>query len=341
MITLDGRHGEGGGQILRSSLALSLVTGQPFTLDHVRGGRRTPGLLRQHLTCVRAAQAVGDATVEGAQLRSQRLVFTPRGLTAGHHHFQVGSAGSTSLVLQSVLPALLRAEGTTTLRVEGGTHAMAAPPFPFLDEVYLPVLRRMGATVAAELVRPGFYPAGGGEVALTVTGGPIRPLRMLERGPIERVEVHAWAVGLTRRIATTEAEWIRQRLELPQDAVHARAPRGGRGPGNVVWIVAHTHCGDRPVRAVFTSFGRRGVRAQDVAEEAVQAFEAWRDSGAPVCGHLADQLLLPMALGGGGSFRTGPLTLHTRTNIDTLARFLPHVKVRVVEEGETVVVRVR
>ena len=340
MLTIDGRHGEGGGQILRSSLALSLITSTPFTIHHIRGGRKKPGLLRQHLTCVRAAQAVGDALVEGASLRSDRLVFQPRGLTAGTHHFAVGSAGSTSLVLQSILPALLCASGDSTVRVEGGTHAMSAPPFHFLAESFLPVLQHMGATVQAEMVRPGFFPAGGGEVSLQVSGGRGAPVRLLDRGPIERVEVHAWAVGLPKRIAVVEAERVRSRLDLERRDVHATGLRGARGPGNVVWLTAHTTSGGRPHAAVFTGFGRKGVPAEDVADGVVDDFIAWRDGGAPVCEHLADQLLLPLALAGGGAFRTGPLSLHTRTNIDTMRRFLPGVSVQVTEDGATVVVEV-
>jgi len=329
MITIDGRHGEGGGQILRTSLALSLVTGQPLELHHIRGRRRKSGLLRQHLTCVRAAQAIGQAKVTGAALGSHELVFEPVGCVAGRHHFAVGSAGSTSLVLQSVLPALLQTSGKSELRVEGGTHAMSAPPFSFLDASYLAVMRLMGAEVSATMARPGFFPAGGGDVRIYVEGRKLKPVHLCERADIGRVQVHAWSAGLPRRIVRAEAARVREHLGLSQDDAFAHSLRDVRGPGNVVWIEAQTTVDGHPLTAVFTGFGRRGVPAEAVADEAVAHFVAWRDGKAPVCEHLADQLLLPMALAGGGSFVTGALSSHTSTNIDTIGRFLPDVRIEV------------
>ena len=339
MLSIDGRHGEGGGQILRTSLALSVVTGTPFTIHHIRGGRRTPGLLRQHLTCVRAAQAVGDARVEGASLGSSRLVFHPTGLRAGVHHFAVGSAGSTALVLQSILPALLCADGEATVVVEGGTHAMSAPPYPFLAESFLPVLQHMGLQLGSALLRPGFFPAGGGAVRLAVSGGRGAPIELLDRGPITDFELVAQVAGLPRRVGREEVDRIGAQLNLPPGVGRVEAVRDSRGPGNVVWLVARTSSGGRPHAAVFVGVGRKGRPAQVVADEVVEAFTTWRKAGAPVCTHLADQLLLPMALAGGGAFRTGPLSLHTRTNLDTLRRFLPELPVSVTDEGATCVVR--
>lgn len=334
MIAIDGRHGEGGGQVLRTSLALSLVTGKAFEIHHIRGGRRRSGLLRQHLTCVRAAQAVGAAKVEGAALSSHELLFVPGQAVAGQHHFAVGSAGSTSLVLHSVLPALLGVGGESRLRVEGGTHAMAAPSFHFLERCYLPVLRRMGAQVSASMKRPGFFPAGGGQVSLSVVGSPLKPVHLGERGDITGLAVHVWSAGLPRRIAHAEAHRVRERLDLPQEDVHINMLEESRGPGNVVWVEARTTAGDIPVTALFTGFGRRGVQAEQVADDALAAFVAWRDAGAAVCEHLADQLLLPIALAGSGSFITGQLSLHTRTNIDTIRRFLPSTSIATEERPD-------
>jgi len=327
MITIDGRHGEGGGQILRTSLALSLVTGQPFEIHHIRGRRRKSGLLRQHLTCVRAAQAVGQAEVRGASLGSHELVFEPGACTSGKHHFVVGSAGSTSLVLQSVLPALFVTHGQSELRVEGGTHAMSAPPFHFLDASYLSAVRHMGAEVSAWMSRPGFFPAGGGDVKVAVAGSQLKPVDLCERGDLGRVTVHAWSVGLPRRIAKEEATRIAEALGVHQKDVHINVLRKSRGPGNVVWIEAETTASGHALTTCFTGFGRRGAPAEQVADEALAAFVRWRDSQAPVCEHLADQLLVPMALARGGRFVTGPLSLHARTNIDTIQRFLPQVRI--------------
>src|SRR5947207_15592691 len=162
MITIDGSQGEGGGQILRTSLALSLVTGQPFCMERIRVRRQKPGLLRQHLTAVEAAKTVGCAEVEGAEMNSQTLEFRPGPVTPGNYRFAVGTAGSATLVLQTVLPSLLTASGKSTLTLEGGTHNPLAPPFDFLVGSFMPLIRRMGATVELDLKAPGFFPAGGG-----------------------------------------------------------------------------------------------------------------------------------------------------------------------------------
>src|SRR5688572_16449750 len=176
LITIDGSMGEGGGQVLRTSLALSLVTGKPFRIEKIRAGREKPGLLRQHLTAVNAAAAVGGAHVEGAALGSRELDFRPGPAKPGEYRFAVGTAGSATLVLQAVLPALLTARGASTLVLEGGTHNPFAPPFDFLDKAFLPLLRRMGARVEVALERPGFYPAGGGRFQVRV-----EPVERLER----------------------------------------------------------------------------------------------------------------------------------------------------------------
>src|SRR5512138_2046230 len=162
MITIDGSQGEGGGQILRSALALSLVTGKPFRIENIRARRQKPGLMRQHLTAVNAAVEIGAAHVSGNTVGSSELTFAPTALRSGEYHFVVGTAGSCTLVLQTVLPALIIAEGSSEIRLEGGTHNPAAPPFDFLAGAFLPLLNRMGPDVRAALERPGFYPAGGG-----------------------------------------------------------------------------------------------------------------------------------------------------------------------------------
>src|SRR2546428_9297761 len=168
MITIDGSFGEGGGQILRTALSLSLATGTPFRIENIRAGRKKAGLLRQHLTAVLAAAEIGAAEIEGATLGSTMLTFTPKSVRAGEYRFAVGTAGSGTLVFQTILPALLRASAATRVTIEGGTHNSAAPPFDFLDRTFLPLIRKMGATVSLKLERYGFYPAG-------------RPLRCRDR----------------------------------------------------------------------------------------------------------------------------------------------------------------
>src|SRR5688572_7099138 len=164
MIRIDGSVGEGGGQILRTALSLSLATGTPFQIENIRAGRKNAGLLRQHLTAVLAAAEIGSAETAGASLGSTALTFTPKSVRGGEFRFAVGTAGSATLVFQTILPALLLAGTPSRVEIEGGTHNMAAPPFDFLKRTFLPVLRRMGANISLELKRYGFYPAGGGRL---------------------------------------------------------------------------------------------------------------------------------------------------------------------------------
>ena len=319
MMTIDGSRGEGGGQILRTSLALSLLTQTPVRFENVRAGRSKPGLLRQHRACVIAAAQIGDAQIEGAELGSQRFTFRPRTLRGDDLHVAIGSAGSALLVLQCVLPALLGADSPTTLVLEGGTHNPWAPSFEFLDRCVLPLMQRMGADVQATLIRPGFFPAGGGRVEVRVTPAPrLQPLELLERGPVRRVSATALSSALPHRVGATEVGVLRERLGLARDAARVEHVRDPRGPGNAAWVEAETD----HLTAMFVAFGMRGRPAEEVAGRAADAFTTWRKRGAPVGPHLADQLLLPMALARGGAFRTGPLTPHSRTNIETIQAFL-------------------
>jgi RNA 3'-terminal phosphate cyclase (ATP) len=319
MLTIDGSAGEGGGQILRTSLSLSLLTGRPFCIRNIRAGRARPGLLRQHLTCVQAAAAVSTAELEGASLGSQRLVFRPNAVRGGDHTFRIGSAGSTTLILQTVLPALVLADTPSTLAIEGGTHNPFAPTFDYLEQVFLPLLARMGPKVQAKLIRPGFYPAGGGRFEAEIQPVPaLAPLHLHDRGAPVRVDATAVVSALPKRVGVRELAALRDRLDLEREATRLHVVSDPRGPGNVVWIRAASE----PITEVFVAFGEKGRPAADVARRSAEAFIAWRDLGAPVGPYLADQLLLPLALAGSGGFTTGPLTLHARTNIETIGQFL-------------------
>ena len=319
MITIDGSQGEGGGQVLRSSLALSLVTGKAFTITKIRAGRKKPGLMRQHLTAVQAAAEVGLATVAGAALHSGELTFEPGEMRAGEYHFAVGTAGSATLVLQTVLPALLCAAGPSTLRLEGGTHNPWAPPFDFLVKAFLPLVNRMGPTVEATLVRPGFYPAGGGEFHVSVTPATaLTPIELLDRGEVRRVSAVAKVANLHRSIAERELRAIARKLDLPDDCLAVEEVAGSLGPGNVVMV--EVEC--ERVTEVFTGFGERQVPAEAVANKAVQEARRYLAKGPAVGEYLTDQLLIPLALAGGGAFHTLGLSRHAETNIAVISAFL-------------------
>ena len=329
MIVIDGSQGEGGGQILRTSLALSLVTGQPFRMERIRAGRQKPGLLKQHLTAVEAAKAVGCAEVAGASLGSQGLEFKPGPVTPGNYRFAVGTAGSATLVLQTVLPALMTAPSRSTLTLEGGTHNPMAPPFDFLEKCFVPLINRMGPHVELELRRPGFFPAGGGKFHVKIE--PVKNLAhlaLLERGPIRNRKATIWNSKLPETVAERELEVIRESLRWRPDECAVENVQHRLGPGNAVVLAMAAES----VTAVFTSFGERGRPAEEVAMSAVEAATAWLDSDVPVDEHLADQLLIPMVLAGSGSFRTTRPSLHTVTNAEVIQRFM-RVPIRIEEES--------
>jgi len=328
VLTIDGSFGEGGGQILRTALALSTVTSTAFRIERIRAARERPGLLRQHLTAVNAAAAISGAAVAGAVLGSTALTFNPGPVRGGEFEFAVGTAGSATLVLQTVLPALLTAPEPSRLTLEGGTHNPAAPPFDFLVKSFLPLINRMGPAVTAELERPGFYPAGGGRFRVEIKPAPrLLPFELMKSAPVRAIRVRAIVANLPRSIAQREINVVRRALSLGPDNAAAEEIRGAPGPGNAVLIEIemehHTE--------VFTGFGAPGVRAEAVADDAAKQARDYIASGAPVGRYLADQLLVPFALAGGGRFRTGPPSRHTATNIEVIRDFLK-VNIGAVEE---------
>jgi RNA 3'-terminal phosphate cyclase (ATP) len=329
MRLIDGSEGEGGGQILRTSLALSAVTGEPVTLERIRARRAKPGLRNQHLTAVDAVAQVCGATVEGAALGSQRIVFRPGRPRAGTYRFSIGTAGSTGLVLQAVLPVLLAARGPSAVALEGGTHNMMAPPYDFLEHVFFAALRRMGVSVSAVLERPGFYPAGGGRFRVEVAPpGHLTPLELLERGAPRARWARALVARLPRHIGERELAVVGDSLGWPEKDLTLEERDDAPGPGNALLLGVDFDGG----RELVTGFGRRGVPAEQVAAEAVAELREYLAGDVPVGRHLADQLLVPLALAGRGAFRTLPLTLHALTNMTVIEKLLP-VRFGVTEEA--------
>jgi len=320
MIVIDGSFGEGGGQILRTALSLSMVTGKAFRIEKIRAGREKSGLLRQHLAAVLAAKEVGQADVEGATLSSTSLSFKPKSIQAGEYHFVVGTAGSGTLVLQTVLPALMIADAPSRFVIEGGTHNMAAPPFDFVEKSFLPLIERMGPKVRVTLERYGFYPAGGGRFAVEIEPkSKLASISLDDRGETAAPVVHALVSNLNPKIALRELETAGKLLGCEDGQLHTQQTRNSTGPGNAVMVeVASTN-----VTEIFTAFGKLGVSAEKVARDAAEQAQQYLGSNAAVGEHLADQLLLPMALSGGGSFTTTEISQHAKTNMDVIARFLP------------------
>jgi RNA 3'-terminal phosphate cyclase (ATP) len=334
-VRIDGSFGEGGGQILRSALALSMVTGRPFEIDKIRAGRARPGLMRQHLTAVRAAAQVCAAAVEGDEVGSGRLVFRPGPVKGGDYHWSIGTAGSTSLVLQTVLLPLLLASRPSRVVLEGGTHNPFAPPFDFLANTYLPLINRMGPEVRATLERPGFYPAGGGRAVFEIQPVPrLAALSLLERGEVRARRARASVANLPLHIAERELRVVRRRLNWEESSLEVHDVQDSAGPGNI--LILELSCEN--VTEVFTAFGQAGRPAEAVAEQAVQQCCRYLQATAPAGEYLTDQLLLPMALAGSGTFFCTGLSLHARTHVELIRHFLDvAITTQTRPQGEVVV----
>jgi RNA 3'-terminal phosphate cyclase (ATP) len=339
MIVINGSYGEGGGQVLRTSLTLSALLGEPLRIENIRAKRHKPGLQAQHLTGVRAIAQICDAELEGADLGSLTLTFRPLSSPrAGEYSFDVaearkgGSAGATSLVFQTLLLPLAFATGQSRLTIRGGTHVAWSPPFHYLEHVYLPTLARMGLEANVEIERWGWYPIGGGEMTALVKGQDescFSGLDLVERGELKRL----WGISATsnlpahigQRQKKRAEEYLRKRGFDPRiEVVDAPSP----GQGTVVFLAAeYEH-----VVAGFSSLGRRGKPAEKVAEEACREFIEYDQSGACLDKHLADQLILPMALAlDPSAFTTCEITQHLLTNVWVVEQFLD---VRFEIEGE-------
>jgi RNA 3'-terminal phosphate cyclase (ATP) len=335
MIVIDGSHGEGGGQVLRTALTLAAITGESMCIEHVRAGRKTPGLRPQHLTAVRAAAAVCGAHVEGDTLGSQTLTFAPGDqVSPGKYTFDVaqvaqrGSAGSVSLVLQTVLLPLALVNGESHLTLRGGTHVPWAPPAPYLEHVFLPLLRRMGIRARLDVVRWGFYPAGGGEIHVRINGreGPLHPITLTDRGELERVWGMAAVTNLPSHIPQRMANRARNVLmEVGLQAQIEPHRLRGAGPGAGIFLFteyASSSNGETSV-AGFTAYGRKGLPSERVAEAACEDLLTHHRSHTPVDPHLADQLVLPMVLAKGESRLVTPrVSQHLLTNVWVVRQFL-------------------
>lgn len=335
MIEIDGSTGEGGGQMLRTSLTLSMCTGRPFAMVRIRAGRPRPGLMRQHLGCVKAAAEISGAQVQGGELNSQSLRFAPGVLRAGEYRYQLGTAGSCSLLLQTVWPALMLAEAPSSLTLGGGTHNPHAPPFHFLERAYAPLMRRLGARSELTLRRLGFYPAGGGEIhaALWPAGAELDPFDLLERGRMEDRYAECYAPALPRSVAARELDELGKALDWDGVALRMPAARQNEGPGNALLAtLAYEH-----VCEVYTRFGAKGISAEQVAQGLAADVRGHLESEGALGPHLADQWVLPLALavwkrGREAAYTCSCLTPHARSNFEVIQRFLP-VRISAAPQG--------
>ncbi len=320
MLFIDGSQGEGGGQVIRSAVALSILTATPISVTHVRAGRKKPGLLRQHLTAVKAAAQISNAHTEGVTLGSQAFRFEPAAPRSGRYHFAIGTAGSTMLVLQTILYPLLAADGPSEVVIEGGTHNPKAPTFEFIQRTFLPLLERMGLQVKIRLARRGYIPVGGGRLEIEVTPNPNpQPLHLRDGHDKGELTAQAWVAELPAKIGHQQLTRVGDMLSIPRERRFLHQVNDAIGAGNSFEV----SIADTQVTETFTAIGEIKARSRHLATDLAREAKAFLAAGVPVGEHLADQLLIPIALAGDGSFYTVTPSLHTHTNIRIIEQFLP------------------
>jgi len=328
-VFIDGSMGEGGGQILRTSLALACITGRNLRIENIRAARRKPGLAKQHLSCVRAACEICGGQCKGAAIGSQALDFQPGPIRSGDFTFDIGSAGSTTLVIQTILPALFLAEKPSRVTVTGGTHNPWAPPYDFLAETFLPAIGTAGFDAGCKLEKYGFFPAGGGKIALDVRPRHRIPNQTINFSkPPENIQIHAriYTAKLPDHIARRQKKLLLQSKLNFKNIEHIEV-KDSNGPGNCIMIrlVASSSeaCGWFGRTIVFTAFGQKGKPSEKVVGEVTSLANNFLASGASVDRFSADQLLIYMAISKTGCYTTNNLTTHLTTNIETIKNFLP------------------
>lgn len=337
-LKIDGSTGEGGGQIIRSALSLSMLTGIPIEISNIRAGRTKSGLMRQHLVCVQAAQQISNASVTGAHLGSTALSFTPNTIKSGNYAFDIGSAGSTTLVLQTLLPALLFANtastAPSTVTIKGGTHNPLAPTSDFLQLAFVPALAKLGTKVEIELSQAGFAPVGGGEITATIKPFMRRadtaPLKLTERGKLMHIELVASILNLDYDICTrelTSAKSVLIEAGIDAELITTQSNKlQGIGEGNTCYAkVTHKIANSElSYSEVFTLLGAKRTSAEKIGNRLAGLVKRYvLNTNAMIDEYLTDQLLLPLALSGGGEFTARVISQHTETQAWLIEQFLP------------------
>ncbi len=326
MIEIDGSLGEGGGQILRSALSLSILTQQPFRIENIRTRRPKPGLRPQHLKAVDAAAAISQAEVDGAAIGSIRLIFKPQKIRTGRYKFDIGTAGSTSLVLQTVFTPLSMASSASSVIVSGGTHVAWAPCFHYLDLQWLHFMKLSGFEAKVRMESAGFYPQGGGRIDAAIRPAQeIKPLLLQERGKITAIHGISAVANLDASIAERQKGQALRRLQPRHPRVHIKTLRlPSQTKGTLLLLLTEFEAvpPNQPGRACFYALGELGKPAERVADEAVDAFEAFMAGDGVVDQYLADQLLLPLSFANGTSrIRTSRITEHLLANAQVIKAF--------------------
>ncbi|MHC1601407.1 MAG: RNA 3'-terminal phosphate cyclase [Candidatus Nezhaarchaeales archaeon] len=346
LVEIDGSMLEGGGQILRMSIALSAVTGVPIKVFNIRAKRKDPGLKAQHMTAIKAVASLVDAEVKGLALKSQELFFKPRTIKSGNFKFDVGTAGSTTLVLQSLLPAAAFAPSKVHVEVIGGTDNPLAPPVDYIDSVLRPLVAKMGYAFEVNVLRRGFYPKGGGIVrASTSPVVKLMPIKLEEQGDVKIVRGISYSSRLpdhiARRMANSASRILKNAgldVEIKLEILQPGHPKCALNPGCGIVLWAETTKG---LVLGADSLGEIGKPAEKVGEEAARKLLDEINGGATVDRHAADQLIVYMTLADGESIiKTSELTMHTLTCIELSKILMPEVSFSI-EKGRPTVIRCR
>lgn len=329
MIHIDGSQGEGGGQVVRSSLTLSLLTQQDLHITNIRARRSKPGLRAQHLKAVEAAVAVGRAKADGVDFGSTTLTFHPEAIHPGRYKFDIGTAGSAALVLQTIFLPLATAESTSTVTITGGTHVRWSPSFHYLDLHWLDFMRRMGFEAQLKMESAGFYPEGGGRITASIRPGrEIRNLNVTQRGELKQIRGISAIANLPRHIAERQREQVIRRLGnryYLNDIRLVEMP--SRLKGTMLLLLAEFERS----QACYFALGEIGKPAERVADEAIDQMEEFLSTGGAIDQYLADHLLVPLAFASGTSqLRTSKITQHLLTNAEVVRAFTP---ARITVEG--------
>ncbi|MDN3514262.1 MAG: RNA 3'-terminal phosphate cyclase [Candidatus Brocadia sp.] len=322
IVKIDGSFGEGGGQILRTALSLSAITKRPFEIYNIRGNRKIPGLSHQHLQAVNATALICNAEVVGNQLRSTGLTFYPGEIQAGTYHLDIGTAGSVSLVLQTIFYPLSLTNKPSSITIIGGTHVSHSPCIDYLMHQWLYFLKRIGFDAEIKILRAGYYPRGGGEVLIKINPArPQHPLKIENRGKLIQVMGISTVSNLDITIAQRQQTQARKRFlerKIPHEISMGETPAVGKG--TMLLLVGkfeHSRC-------CYFSLGAIGKRAETVADEACNEFFSFLETNGVIDEHLADQLIIPFAITKGASqFTTPGVTQHLLTNIEIVKLFLP------------------
>jgi RNA 3'-terminal phosphate cyclase (ATP) len=337
MIEIDGSLGEGGGQVLRSALTLSALTGQPFQITNIRAARSKPGLMPQHLKAVDAAAAISKAQVDGARLDSTKLLFYPNGIRSGVYRFDIGTAGATSLVLQTILLPLCMAGSTSTVMITGGTHVPHAPCYHYVAWQWMEFIKRMGVSADLQMDMAGFYPQGGGRITATIRpiGAKLSPLQLENRGALTHIQGISAVANLNRDIAERQKRQAVQRLQRITSSLHIKIEElHSNTKGTVLALLARFGLPDNGyAQCCYYALGQLGKPAERVADEAVDNLLDFIQSEGAIDPYLADQLLLPLAVASGEStLHTSYISQHLLTNAEVIRMFLP-AQIRIAGES--------